>query len=93
MKKNRGNRLYVDYIQHGEGKTIVAPYSLRGNDYAGVATPLFWKEVDEKLRPEFFTMQTVLTRVKSQGDPFKNYFQTKEIQPFAPVLEFLKHKK
>lgn len=93
MKKNRGNRLYVDYIQHGEGKTIVAPYSLRGNDYAGVATPLFWKEVDEKLRPEFFTMQTVLTRVKSQGDPFKNYFQTKEIQPFAPVLEFLKQKK
>ncbi|WP_042457458.1 DNA ligase D [Neobacillus dielmonensis] len=90
MKRNRGNRLYVDYVQHGEGKTIVAPYSMRGNDHAGVATPLYWDEVNEKLEPRNFTLKTALQRIKHQGDPFKNYFQTKEIQPFAPVLEILK---
>ena len=90
MKKNRGNRLYVDYVQHSEGKTIVAPYSMRGNEHAGVATPLFWEEVDEKLELVSFNMENALNRIRKQGDPFKNYFQTKQIQSFTPVLEFLK---
>lgn len=90
MKKKRGNKLYVDYVQHGEGKTIVAPYSLRGNEQASAATPLYWQEVDGTLDPKTFTMQNVLNRLKKQGDPFRSYFQTKEIQPFAPVLEALK---
>ncbi|MED4204057.1 DNA ligase D [Neobacillus mesonae] len=90
MKKNRGNRLYVDYVQHGEGKTIIAPYSLRGNEHGGAATPLYWDEVDEKLDPKTFTMLNALQRLKQLGDPFRSYFQTKEKQPFAPVLEILK---
>ncbi|MEH7181142.1 DNA ligase D [Neobacillus vireti] len=93
MKKNRGNRLYVDYVQHSEGKTIVAPYSMRGNDHAGVATPLYWEEVDEKLNPIDFTMENALNRIRKQGDPFKNYFQTKSIQNFVPVLDVLKANK
>lgn len=90
MKIKRGNRLYVDYVQHSEGKTIVAPYSMRGNEHAGVATPLFWEEVDEKLELVSFNMKNALNRIRKQGDPFKNYFQTKQIQAFTPVLEFLK---
>lgn len=93
LKKNRGNRLYVDYVQHSEGKTIVAPYSMRGNEHAGVATPLYWEEVNEKLEPKDFTMTKALERIRKQGDPFREYFQTKSIQPFAPVLEVLKAKK
>jgi bifunctional non-homologous end joining protein LigD len=93
MKKNRGNRLYVDYVQHSEGKTIVAPYSLRGNEHAGVATPLYWEEVSDKLNPVHFTMENALNRIRKQGDPFKNYFQTKSLQAFEPVLEVLKTKK
>jgi bifunctional non-homologous end joining protein LigD len=91
MKKNRGNRLYVDYVQHSEGKTIVAPYSLRGNEHGGAATPLYWEEVNEKLQLVSFNMKNALTRIRSQGDPFIDYFQTKQIQPFNPVLEFLKN--
>lgn len=90
MKKKRGTRLYIDYVQHSEGKTIVAPYSIRGNDYAGVATPLYWEEVNEKLDPKNFTLKTVLTRIRNGSDPFKEYFDTKKIQPFAPVLIVLK---
>jgi bifunctional non-homologous end joining protein LigD len=90
LKKNRGGRLYVDYIQHSEGKTIIAPYSMRGNDHAGVATPLFWEEVNEKLDPVHFTMRNALERLKRNGDPFSTYFKTKDIQPFSPVLEILK---
>ncbi|EKN65583.1 ATP-dependent DNA ligase [Neobacillus bataviensis LMG 21833] len=93
MKKNRRNRLYVDYVQHSEGKTIVAPYSMRGNEHAGVATPLYWEEVNEKLERVSFNMENALKRIRSQGDPFQNYFQTKQIQAFAPVLDILKQGK
>lgn len=93
MKKNRGNRLYVDYVQHSEGKTIVAPYSMRGNEHAGVATPLFWEEVSDKLELLSFNLPNALKRIRTLGDPFRNYFQTKQIQPFGPVLDFLKGKR
>nr|WP_263328528.1 DNA ligase D [Neobacillus sp. Marseille-Q6967] len=93
LKKNRGNRLYVDYVQHSEGKTIVAPYSMRGNEHAGVATPLFWDEVNEKLNPISFNLENALNRIRKHGDPFKDYFRTKLIQPFGPVLEVLKAQK
>ena len=90
LKKNRGNRLYIDYLQHWEGKTIIAPYSPRGNEVAGVATPLDWKEVNEALRPDQFTLYNLNERLERIGNPFSNFFLCKEKQPFEPVLQFLK---
>ncbi|MGG3564553.1 DNA ligase D [Neobacillus rhizosphaerae] len=90
MKKKRGNRLYVDYVQHSEGKTIVAPYSMRGNEHAGIATPLYWEEVDINLQLISFNMENAIKRIREQGDPFNDYFQTKQLQSFGPVLDFLK---
>ncbi|RSD26220.1 DNA ligase D [Mesobacillus subterraneus] len=93
LKKHRGNRLYVDYIQHAEGKTIVCPYSARGKSHAGVATPLFWEEVNEDLNIEEFQLGTIIQRVKKLGCPFREYFKVKEVQNFEPVLQVLKAKK
>ncbi|WP_052000915.1 hypothetical protein [Gracilibacillus halophilus] len=70
LKKNRGNRLYIDYVQHAPGKTIIAPYSPRGTIDATVATPLFWDEVHESLDPRAFTINTVPQRVIEKGCPF-----------------------
>lgn len=93
LKKNRKGRLYVDFVQHAEGKTIIAPYSMRGNEDALVATPLFWNEVNEELTPEKFTMETLLKRINQFGCPFEKFFETKKVQPFEPVLNFLKTNK
>lgn len=93
MKKNRGNRLYVDYIQHGEGKTIIAPYSPRGNKQATIATPLYWDEVNEKLSPDHFQIPNILDRLKKDGDPFQGYFDAKKQQNLEPILDFLSQQK
>lgn len=93
LKKNRGNKLYIDYIQHAEGKTIVSPYSARGKSHAGVATPLFWEEVNENLRIDEFQLGKIIQRVKKSGCPFRNYFSAKKEQDFDPVLRVLKAKK
>lgn len=90
LKKNRGKRLYLDVVQHSEGKTIIAPYSARGNPEALVSTPLFWDEVNEDLRPEKFPINAIVNRVKQKGCPFADFFRFKQTQPLSPVLAGLK---
>jgi bifunctional non-homologous end joining protein LigD len=89
MKAKRGNKLYVDYIQHAEGKTIISPYSVRGNKEALVATPLYWKEVTLDLRPEHFPLDQAIERIEKMGCPFASFFDDKKKQSFEPVLEWL----
>lgn len=88
LKKKRGLRLYIDYIQHAEGKTIIAPYSVRGNERGTVAAPLFWDEVNEELQVDTYTMNRVLQRLKKRGCPMKTYFQVKN-EAIKTVIEQL----
>jgi bifunctional non-homologous end joining protein LigD len=70
MKEKRGGKLYVDYGQNGEGRTIVSPYTIRARDGAVVSTPIAWDELDEALDPTKFTIRTVLPRIAERGDLF-----------------------
>lgn len=90
MKKNRGKKLYVDYLQHALGKTIITPYSLRGNEDALVATPLFWHEVTTSLSPTQFPIDAVIERLKTIGCPFKDFEKNKKSQNFELVLHNLR---
>ncbi|WP_257962371.1 DNA ligase D [Bacillus sp. UMB0893] len=93
LKKNRGNRLYIDYIQHAEGKTIVAPYSVRGNtEGAYVAAPLRWEEVTSELHVSAFTMDYVLKRIEVDC-PFHDYFSSPQDEVIGKVLEFIEKQK
>ena len=67
----RGKRVYVDYLQNILGKTLACAYSARASDYAGVSTPLSWKEVDEGVDRHDFTIATVPERVKRVGDHWR----------------------
>ncbi len=93
LKKNRGGKLYLDIVQHAEGKTLIAPYSPRGNKEALVSTPLNWNEVGPLLRPEAFSIETVPARIIKYGNPFDNYFKVKKNQPFSTILNELKKEK
>ncbi len=90
LKKNRNKRLYVDFLQHAEGKTIIAPFSLRGNEQALMATPVFWSEVNEGLHPSQFPMEEGIARINKGILPFNDYFKVKKKQPFRKVLEIIK---
>ncbi|MGE7749899.1 DNA ligase D [Lysinibacillus fusiformis] len=90
LKKNRHNKLYLDYVQHAEGKTIIAPYSTRGNELGLVATPLHWEEVNDDLKPYYFSIPAVMERMKQISNPFKYFREVGEQQDFQVVLERLK---
>ncbi|WP_431802658.1 DNA ligase D [Halobacillus andaensis] len=85
LKKKRGDRLYIDYVQHAEGKTIIAPYSARATEEASVATPLFWGELNDSLTPYSYTIENVLHRVQTLGCPFASYDEVREKQPIDTI--------
>ncbi len=74
INKRRG-RLYLDCMQNGYGKTIVAPYSPRAIDGAPVSAPLKWNEVTKKLDPLKYNIRTMPERLAKVGDLFEAVFK------------------
>ncbi len=62
----------LDYTQNVSNKTLVAPYSPRAAPGAPVSAPIDWAELDDPaLRPDGFTIRTILARVAELGDLFR----------------------
>ena len=68
FKKQRGDKVYVDYLQHGEHRTLIAPYSARATPQATVSTPVRWAELAAGSVPEQFTLHNVAARLHAVGD-------------------------
>ena len=72
----RDGRVYVDYLQNGSGKLIVAPYSARPLPGAPVSVPLKWREINRTLDIRRHTIKTVPGRMRKLDE-----------DPLAAVLE------
>jgi bifunctional non-homologous end joining protein LigD len=68
VKRRKDGTVYVDYLQNIQGKTLACAYSARQSAFAGVSTPLTWKEVHQRPKPQDFTIDTIEARVKKVGD-------------------------
>jgi bifunctional non-homologous end joining protein LigD len=71
VSRREKGKVYFDWAQIGKSKTISAPYVVRAYPGAPVATPLAWREVTPKLRPEQFNITNVLARFDRVGDLFE----------------------
>jgi len=67
-KEERGESVFVDFNQNAKDRTVASAYSVRALPDARVSTPLTWDEV-RTVRPERFTVRTVLERFADIGDP------------------------
>ena len=68
VKARKRGTVYVDYLQNILGKTLATAYSARASSFAGVSTPLDWKELDEAIDPRDFTIKTAPERFAKVGD-------------------------
>ena len=71
----RGQKVYVDYLQNIEGKSLACAYSARASAFAGASTPLTWKEIDEGVDPRDFTIRTLPDRLAAVGDLWAPMFE------------------
>jgi bifunctional non-homologous end joining protein LigD len=69
-RNRRGGLARLDYTQNAINKTLVAPFSPRPRAGAPVSVPIRWDELDDpELRPDRWTLRTVVERVRDVGDP------------------------
>jgi bifunctional non-homologous end joining protein LigD len=68
-------RVLVDYNQNRWGSTLASIYSVRPRPEATVSTPVTWKEIDQGIRIEDFTVKNVPARVAKLGDLWKPLLQ------------------
>lgn len=86
LKKNRGDLIYFDYLQHYGGKTIAAAYTPRARKGATVSAPLTWDEVRGGAQPADFHLLNIGERLRRTGDLLGSVAP----QNLRPILAFLK---
>jgi bifunctional non-homologous end joining protein LigD len=70
-KDQRGGLARLDYTQNWRNRTLVAPYSPRPAPGLPVSAPITWDELDDPaLRPDRWTIRTILPRLAERGDLF-----------------------
>jgi bifunctional non-homologous end joining protein LigD len=86
------NRVYFDYLQIAESKTISAPYVARAYVGAPVSTPLAWDEVKPSLLPSQFTIGNAPERFARVGDLFAGVLKSPQTieKAFARLEALLK---
>ncbi|WP_239618810.1 non-homologous end-joining DNA ligase [Cohnella mopanensis] len=85
MKKDRDDRIYLDYLQHYAGKTLPAPYSPRARPHATLSTPLSWEEVRRDVKPTDFHLLNIGERLRERGDLLASASR----QNLAPIIAHL----
>jgi bifunctional non-homologous end joining protein LigD len=80
--KDRGGLARLDYTQNAINKTLVAPYSPRPAAGAPVSAPISWEELDDPdLRPDQYTIRTIISRLADKGDLFSGVLQRDQTLP------------
>ena len=75
--QKREGKVYVDYLQNGHGKLLVAPFSVRPLPGAPVSMPLKWTEVKPGLDIRAFTIRNAVARLKRlKADPLLPIIET-----------------
>ena len=70
-KAEREGRILIDVMRNTYAQTAVPPYAVRPRPGAPVATPISLDELsDSRLRPDRWTVNNVLRRLRSKGDPW-----------------------
>jgi len=73
-KKERTQRIFIDYLRNGPGATTVAAYSVRARKGAPVSTPLHWDELGGRMKPSSFHVGNVARRLQGiHSDPWKAF--------------------
>lgn len=89
-RQQRVGKVFVDWSQNDQNKSIVAPYSLRAMPWPVASTPLRWDEVQEvaasgSLDGLPLTAEATLERIRAHGDLFAGALRNEQVLPASPI--------
>ncbi|MDB5479893.1 MAG: uncharacterized protein JWO83_946 [Caulobacteraceae bacterium] len=86
-KKDRGGRIFLDYLRNDRMATAVAPLSPRGREGAPVSMPLTWSQVKAGLDPAKYHIRSVPALVRKMT-AWEDYCEGE--RPLASAIARLK---
>ncbi|HWE76671.1 MAG TPA: DNA ligase D [Stellaceae bacterium] len=88
LKRERSERIFLDYLRNDRGSTAVAPYVVRARPGATISLPLDWDDVNARLDPSRYTLASVPKLLaKRKNDPWAG--MTKHRQTIAAAQRAL----
>ena len=76
MKRERGGRVFIDIHRNAYAQTVAPAFTVRARLGAPVSVPLHWEELgNRRLRSDGWTIRTVFDRLKSEPDPWKDFWK------------------
>ena len=55
--EKRAGRIFIDYLRNGRGTTAIGAWSPRARPGFPIAAPVSWRQVENGIRPDAFTME------------------------------------
>jgi bifunctional non-homologous end joining protein LigD len=74
LKKDRGERLFLDVNRNGTAQTAVPAFAVRAKDGAPVAMPITWEELEDAgVNARTWNIRNALERIESIEDPWAGF--------------------
>lgn len=78
VAKRPKGKVLIDSVQNAFGRPLASPWSVRAKPKAPLSAPLWAKELKRGLKPEQFTLKTILARLKKEGDPWAKFWRRRQ---------------
>jgi len=82
IAKRKSTQVYVDWMQNARGKSLAAAFTARAKPGASVSMPLEWKQISKGVEIKDFTIVNVPDLLKKKGDPWANFFESRQTLKF-----------
>ena len=72
-KNKRKGSVFLDVARNAYAQTAVAPYAVRAESGAPVATPIDWNELNSSMSPQKYNIKNIFRRLSQKKDPWKDF--------------------